>query len=179
MVGSVHEAEAAALLLAGCGWLMRRMRPPSKPPISPRIEFAPLCGYAPRKRSSQGRQNTRKKDYARRKVQRCAPTTESVLHWSALMESLCASSSDSRGKRAVHAEGGVSIWTRRYWRIALSSAGSRSNPGDKAEIRSLEFKEREIIVALTARAAEERGLRDRITGIGAIPLPDHNQANSQ
>jgi hypothetical protein len=46
--------------------------------------------------------------------------------------------------------------------LAIATAGSAINPGDKAQITSLEFKDREIIVDINGGGRGKKRLRDRI-----------------
>jgi hypothetical protein len=54
--------------------------------------------------------------------------------------------------------------------LAIASSGSAINPGDKAQITSLEFKEREIIVNINGGGRGKKRLRDRIhLEVGGVP----------
>ena len=54
--------------------------------------------------------------------------------------------------------------------LAIARSGSAINPGDKAQITSLEFKEREIIVNINGGGRGKKRLRDRIhLEVGGVP----------
>jgi len=54
--------------------------------------------------------------------------------------------------------------------LTIATAGSAINPGDKAQITSLEFKEREIIVNINGGGRGKKRLRDRIhLEVGGVP----------
>jgi len=54
--------------------------------------------------------------------------------------------------------------------LAIATSGSAINPGDRAQITSLEFKEREIIVNINGGGRGKKRLRDRIhLEVGGVP----------
>ena len=65
-------------------------------------------------------------------------------------------------------------------RMTLGASGSAINPGDKAQITSLEFKDRQIIVDISwRRTREKKRLRDRIhMEVGGIPTMTEEQPDS-
>ncbi len=65
------------------------------------------------------------------------------------------------GKNGFHLKAGVPC-RRKELRMALGSSGAAINPGDKAQITSLEFKDREIIVDINGGGRGKKRLRDRI-----------------
>ena len=65
------------------------------------------------------------------------------------------------GKKGLHLKAGAPL-DEKTLRIALGSAGSSINPGDKAQVTSLIFKEREIIVGINGGGRGKTRLRDRI-----------------
>ena len=73
------------------------------------------------------------------------------------------------GKKGFHLKAGVPL-DEKELRTALGSAGSAINPGDKAQISSLQFKDREIIVDINGGGRGKTRLRDRIhMEVGGVP----------
>ena len=73
------------------------------------------------------------------------------------------------GKKGFHLKAGVPL-DEKQLRMALGSSGSAINPGDKAQITSLEFKDREIVVDINGGGRGKKRLRDRIhMEVGGIP----------
>jgi hypothetical protein len=73
------------------------------------------------------------------------------------------------GKKGFHLKAGAPF-DEKQLRMALGSGGSAINPGDRAQISSLEFKEREIIVDLNGGGRGKTRLRDRIhMEVGGMP----------
>src|SRR5215469_12816623 len=74
------------------------------------------------------------------------------------------------GKKGFHVKAGTPL-DERALRIAVASSGSAINPGDRAQITNLEFKDKEIIVDINGGGKGRTHLRDHIhleVG-GAIP----------
>src|SRR5258708_8018429 len=65
------------------------------------------------------------------------------------------------GKKGFHMKAGAPL-DEKGLRQALGSSGSAINPGDKAQITSLQFKDREIIVDINGGGRGKTRLRDRI-----------------
>jgi hypothetical protein len=65
------------------------------------------------------------------------------------------------GKKGFHLRAGAPL-DEKQLRMALGSAGSSINPGDKAQITALEIKDREIIVDVNGGGRGKKRLRDRI-----------------
>jgi hypothetical protein len=73
------------------------------------------------------------------------------------------------GKKGFHMKAGVPL-DERELRQALGSSGSAINPGDKAQITGLEFKDREIVVDINGGGRGKKRLRDRIhLEVGGMP----------
>jgi hypothetical protein len=73
------------------------------------------------------------------------------------------------GKNGFHLKAGVPL-DEKQLRMALGSAGSAINPGDRAQISSLEFREREIVVDINGGGRGKKRLRDRIhLEVGGVP----------
>jgi hypothetical protein len=73
------------------------------------------------------------------------------------------------GKKGFHLKAGAPI-NENALRMAVTSAGSAINPGDRAQITNLEFKEKQIIVDINGGGRGRTRLRDRIRlEIGGIP----------
>src|SRR5579862_6658708 len=65
------------------------------------------------------------------------------------------------GKKGFHLKAGVPL-DENALRMALASAGSAINPGDHAQITSLDFKDKEIILDINGGGRGRTRLRDRI-----------------
>ena len=65
------------------------------------------------------------------------------------------------GKKGLHIKVGDQPDQKQVG-LAIATAGSAINPGDKAQITSLEFKDREIIVDINGGGRGKKRLRDRI-----------------
>jgi hypothetical protein len=73
------------------------------------------------------------------------------------------------GKKGFHLKAGVPL-DEKDLRQALGNSGSAINPGDKAQITSLEFKDREIVVDINGGGKGKKRLRDRIhMEVGGLP----------
>jgi hypothetical protein len=73
------------------------------------------------------------------------------------------------GKKGFHLKAGVAI-NEKALRMAVASAGSAINPGDRAQITNLDFKDKEIIVDINGGGRGKTRLRDRIhLEVGGIP----------
>src|SRR5216684_3223018 len=73
------------------------------------------------------------------------------------------------GKKGFHMKAGAPL-DEKGLRQALGSSGSAINPGDKAQITSLQFKDREIIVDINGGGRGKTRLRDRIhLEVGGVP----------
>jgi hypothetical protein len=82
------------------------------------------------------------------------------------------------GRKGFHLKAGVPL-DEKQLRMALGSSGSAINPGDKAQISSLEFKEREIIVDINGGGRGKKRLRDRIhLEVGGIPTMSTTQPDT-
>ena len=73
------------------------------------------------------------------------------------------------GKNGLHIKVGQQTDQKQVG-LTIATAGSAINPGDKAQITSLEFKEREIIVNINGGGRGKKRLRDRIhLEVGGVP----------
>jgi hypothetical protein len=73
------------------------------------------------------------------------------------------------GKKGFHMKAGAPL-DEKQLRQALGSGGSAINPGDRAQITSLEFKDRQIIVGINGGGRGKTRLRDRIhLEVGGMP----------
>jgi hypothetical protein len=73
------------------------------------------------------------------------------------------------GKKGFHMKAGAPL-DEKVLRQALGSSGAAVNPGDRAQITSLEFKDRQIIVGINGGGRGKTRLRDRIhLEVGGIP----------
>src|SRR5258707_157842 len=65
------------------------------------------------------------------------------------------------GKKGFHLKAGMPL-NENTLRMAVASAGSAINPGDRAQITNLDFKDKEIIVEINGGGHGKKRLRDRI-----------------
>lgn len=65
------------------------------------------------------------------------------------------------GKKGFHLKAGAPL-DEKELRMALGSSGAAVNPGDKAQISSIQFKDREIVVDVNGGGKGKQRLRDRI-----------------
>jgi hypothetical protein len=73
------------------------------------------------------------------------------------------------GKKGFHMKAGAPL-DDKILRQALGNSGSAINPGDKAQITSLEFKDRQIIVGINGGGRGKTRLRDHIhLDVGGMP----------
>jgi hypothetical protein len=73
------------------------------------------------------------------------------------------------GKKGFHLKAGAPV-DEKELRQALGTWGAAANPGDKAQITKLEFKERQIVVDINGGGRGKTRLRDRIhMEVGGIP----------
>jgi hypothetical protein len=73
------------------------------------------------------------------------------------------------GKNGFHLKAGVPL-DEKVLRQALGNSGSAINPGDKAQITGLAFKDREIVVDINGGGKGKKRLRDRIhLEVGGLP----------
>jgi hypothetical protein len=73
------------------------------------------------------------------------------------------------GKKGFHMKAGAPF-NETALRLAVASAGSAINPGDRAQITNLSFKDREIILDINGGGRGKTRLRDRIhLEVGGIP----------
>src|ERR1700674_1609448 len=73
------------------------------------------------------------------------------------------------GKKGFHLKAGAPF-NENVLRMAVASAGSAINPGDRAQISNLEFKDKQIIVDINGGGRGKTRLRDRIhLEVGGVP----------
>ena len=73
------------------------------------------------------------------------------------------------GKKGFHLKAGVPV-DEKALRMAVASAGSAINPGDRAQITNLEFKDKEVILDINGGGKGRTKLRDRIhLEVGGVP----------
>jgi hypothetical protein len=73
------------------------------------------------------------------------------------------------GKKGYHVKAGAPF-NETALRMAVASAGSAINPGDRAQITNLDFKDREVVVDINGGGKGKTRLRDRIhLEVGGVP----------
>jgi len=73
------------------------------------------------------------------------------------------------GKKGFHMKAGIPL-NENTLRMAVASAGSAINPGDRAQITNLDFKDKQIIVDINGGGHGKTRLRDRIhLEVGGVP----------
>jgi hypothetical protein len=79
------------------------------------------------------------------------------------------------GKKGFHLKAGVPL-DEKALRMAVASAGSAINPGDRAQVTNLDFKEKEIVVDINGGGHGKTRLRDRIhLEVGGMPTATTTQ----
>jgi hypothetical protein len=79
------------------------------------------------------------------------------------------------GKKGFHMKAGAPL-DENALRRALASAGSAINPGDRAQITNLDFKDKQIIVDINGGGKGKTRLRDRIhLEVGGMPTMTTSQ----
>jgi len=73
------------------------------------------------------------------------------------------------GKKGFHMKAGAAL-NETALRMAVASAGSAINPGDRAQITNLDFREKEVVVDINGGGKGKTRLRDRIhLEVGGVP----------
>jgi hypothetical protein len=84
------------------------------------------------------------------------------------------------GKKGFHLKVGAPL-NENALRMAVTSAGSAINPGDRAQITNLDFKEKQIIVDINGGGKGRTRLRDRIHldigGVATVTTAPNTPAN--
>jgi hypothetical protein len=81
------------------------------------------------------------------------------------------------GKKGFHMKAGAPL-NDNALRMAVTSAGAAINPGDRAQITDLDFKDKEIIVDINGGGKGKTRLRDRIhLEIGGVPSANTTPEN--
>jgi hypothetical protein len=81
------------------------------------------------------------------------------------------------GKKGFHIKAGAPF-NENALRMAVASAGSAINPGDRAQITNLDFKDKEIVIDINGGGRGKTRLRDRIhLEIGGIPTASTTPEN--
>jgi hypothetical protein len=85
------------------------------------------------------------------------------------------------GKKGFHMKAGAPL-NENALRMAVSSAGSAINPGDRAQITNLDFKDKQIIVEVNGGGRGKTRLRDRIHlevgGVGTVSTAQNTPVNT-
>ncbi|HVA95292.1 MAG TPA: hypothetical protein VNI36_10385 [Candidatus Dormibacteraeota bacterium] len=82
------------------------------------------------------------------------------------------------GKKGFHLKAGAPL-DENHLRMAVGSSGAAINPGDKAQITALEFKDHQIIIDINGGGRGKKRLRDRIhLEIGGLPTMTTTSATS-
>ena len=156
-------ATAAFLLSADISGVMHL-----QPPAKQRVEFPPgdnlpvLPDMSPASGQAQATQDSassnksqKAKDEPLQPMSRLALVRYVDGEFARVVEPIPA------GKKGFHLKAGVPL-DEKELRQALGTAGAAVNPGDKAQITNLEFKDREIIVDINGGGRGKTRLRDRI-----------------
>ena len=165
-------AATAALLLSADISSVTHLYPPAKQ----RVEFPPgdnlpvLPDMSPASGQAQATQgSTSSNKFEKAKDEPLQPMSRLALvryvdkEFARVVEPIPA------GKKGFHLKAGVPV-DEKELRQALGTAGAAVNPGDRAQITNLEFKDREIIVDINGGGRGKTRLRDRIhMEIGGVP----------
>jgi hypothetical protein len=177
-------ATAALLFSADVSGVIHLRRPASKPVEIPSSENLPvLPDMSPAKGQDQGAQkksttaksnknagkNTANNPADKKKIEPLQPESRLALVRFVDGEFVDVVQPLPAGKKGIHLKAGVPF-DEKQLRTALGSSGSAINPGDKAQITDMEFKDREIIVDVNGGGRGKKRLRDRIhLEIGGVP----------
>ena len=165
----------AALLMSVDVSQVARLRPPPKEPVEfPASENLPILpDMSPaggQNQTGQAKSTAGKSDNALDKnSQPLQPESRLALVRYIDSEMVRVVEPLPGGKKGYHIKAGAPF-DEKALRMALASSGSGVNPGDRATVTALEFKEREIIVDVNGGGRGKKRLRDRIhMEIGGIP----------
>jgi hypothetical protein len=164
-------ATAALLLSADVSGVIRLRQPAEK-----RVEFPPsenlpvLPDMSPANDQEQtAQQNTPSAKSGRTKDEPLQPESRLALVRFVSGEFARVVHPIPAGKKGFHMKAGAPL-DEKGLRQALGSSGSAINPGDKAQITSLEFKDRMIVVDINGGGRGKTRLRDRIhLEVGGMP----------
>lgn len=164
-------ATAALLLSADVSGVIRL-----RPPTNQRVEFPPsenlpvLPDMSPANNQDQAaRENAPGAKSGKSKDEPLQPESRLALvrfvdgEFARVVQPIPA------GKKGFHMKAGAPL-DEKVLGQALGSSGAAVNPGDRAQITSLEFKDRQIIVDINGGGRGKTRLRDRIhLEVGGIP----------
>jgi hypothetical protein len=170
----------AALLLSADVTGVMHMRPSSQPVVFPPDASLPvLPDMPPADRAGQiAQKNTQESSAApvKDKDSRLQPESRLALvrfvdgEFARVLQPIPA------GKKGLHVKAGSPV-DDRVLHATLGSSGSAINPGDSAQITSLEFKDRQIVVDINGGGRGKTKLRDRIhMEVGGMPTMTTSQA---
>jgi hypothetical protein len=170
----------AALLLSADATGVMHMRPSSQPVVFPSDASLPvLPNMSPATDPGQAAPKNSKSDSgqpAKSKDSRLQPDSRLALvrfvdgEFARILQPIPA------GKKGLHLKAGAPV-DDRVLHATLGSSGSAINPGDNAQITSLEFKDRQIIVDINGGGRGKTKFRDRIhMEVGGMPTMTTNQA---
>ena len=184
MIRFASMVTTVALLLSADVSGVMRMRPPEQPVAFPPDENLHALAEIPRP-SDQVQQpaQTNTQDTGPKPVKtknaRLQPESRLALVRYIYGEYVRVVTPIPAGKKGLHLKAGVSR-DQKSQRIGIGFAGAAINPGDKAQITSLEFKERTIIVGINGGGRGKTRLRDRIhLDVGGIPVATSSGVESR
>src|SRR5258708_34549794 len=165
-------ATAALVLSADVSGVMR-MRPPDQPVAFPADESLPvlpdMSGASDQDQPAQKNTQPSGAPPAKIKNARLQPESRLALVRFVDGEFVRVVTPIPAGKKGLHLKAGASR-DEKSERVAVGFAGAAINPGDKAQITSLEFKERTIIIGINGGGPGKTRLRDRIhLEVGGVP----------
>ncbi|MBZ5642094.1 MAG: hypothetical protein LAO19_04990 [Acidobacteriia bacterium] len=183
-------ATAALLLSADVPGVMR-MRPASQPVVFPSDASLPVLpdmspakdGTQPAQKNSQNKSQNNSQNAtpnsgsapAKGRDSRLQPESRLALvrfvdgEFARVLQPIPA------GKKGLHVKAGASV-DDHVLHATLGTAGSAINPGDSAQITSLEFKDRQIVVDINGGGRGKTKLRDRIhMEVGGMPTMTTSQ----
>jgi hypothetical protein len=168
-------ATAALLLSADVSGVIRLRQPDNE-----RVDFPPnenlpvlpdmLPDMSPTNEQIQAAQeNTNAAKTGKRKDQSLQPESRLALVRFVSGEFVRVVQPIPAGKKGFHVKADAPLDDKGL-RVALASSGSAINPGDKAQITALEFKDRSILVDINGGGRGKTRLRDRIhLEVGGVP----------
>ena len=160
-------ATMALLLSADSSGVLRTL-PPSQPANFPLVENLPVLPGSPQKVDPQGQAEPGDSPGNPERASKTQGGSGSLQPMSRLSliryvdgELVQIVRPIPAGKKGFHLKAGVPL-DENALRMALASAGSAINPGDHAQITSLDFKDKEIILDINGGGRGRTRLRDRI-----------------
>jgi hypothetical protein len=142
---------------------------PEMSPASDAVQSSPQPGTATKPDSSADDVSAKSKDNKDKKDKPLQPESRLALVRFVDGEFARVVSPIPAGKNGLHLKAGAPA-DEKSIRMAVGYSGAAINPGDKAQITQLEFKDRQIVVDINGGGRGKKRLRDRIhMEVGGVP----------